>query len=88
LSIGCNGLGTPGEELAVKSSTVSKVPPVWSNVEELVSKCCCCESSCMAEAAMAVTGVVMVDEGVQVEYLAVGEVDLLAMLAKSLDRRY
>jgi hypothetical protein len=42
----------------------------------------------MAEAAMAVTGVVMVDEGVQVEYLAVGEVDLLAMLAKSLDRRY
>ena len=82
------GLGTPGAtglELDM-SSIVIKVPPVCSKVEELVNKCC---SSKITDGPWwwfnddEVAG-----PGVQDEYLAVGEVDLLAKLAKSLVLRY
>ena len=81
---GIKGLGTPGaagEELDM-SSIVIKVPPVCNRVEELVNKCC---SSRITDG----PGFkVVAGPGVQDEYLAVGEVDLLAKLAKSLVRRY
>lgn len=70
----------------MKSSTVSKVPPVCKSVEELVRRCCAAAVVLLFPESSMLTFVM--EEGVQVEYLAVGEVDLLAMFAKSLERRY